>query len=946
MKKTAGIILKVLGGLVLLILILMFTIPVIFKDKIRTKVEQKINNSVNARATFGDYKLGFFRNFPHLTFSLNDVAVVGTGKFTNDTLLSLSTMNIVFNLSSLFKKTGYEVSSVVVNNAAVRALVLKDGSDNWDIMKESGEKPVSTSTSTSTSGMKILLRKVDILNSRIAYIDSGSNIETYLNKVDFMLSGDITYSTTDLNMSINAGEVTFVMDGMKYLNRIKADAKVNMQANLDSMIFNLRDNYLLMNDMKLYFAGKVSMPGDDIITDLTFRTDGNSLKSLLSLIPAAYTADFKDLKTSGEFSFDGYARGRYSDADSTMPDILLDVKIKNGLISYPSLPDQIRNINLSSKIFFDGKKTDNSTIDVEKFHMELAGNPFDMSLSLRTPVSDPDFAGSVKGKIDLSALSRALPLDSISLSGLINASVDMAGRMSILEKKQYDRFKASGKMDISGMNVAMAGYPALQIREAAFEFTPMYAALTKGDLKIGGKSDFTLNGKLENYIPYIFKNETIRGNLDLSSRVVDLTDIMSEMSAKTSADSTVVEDTTSLAVVKVPGNIDFKFNANINTFNYNKINVRNVKGNILVRNGILTIKDAGMDLFGGRVSINADYDTRDTLKPAVKADLIIENLGVKDAFNTFNIVRKFAPTADGIDGKVNLKLSYSSLLKRDLMPVINSINGSGKLQTSEVTLVKSAVYNQMKNALKLGDNYSNTFKDLNISFKVNNGRIFVSPFDARVGNVKMNISGDQGIDQTINYFVKTQIPRSDLGKSINSLIDNLSAQASAFGFSIKPAEIMKINVKLTGTLRKPVVTPVFGNAQPDSSGVKSTIKENMKQAVGAGVDKAKEKARAEAKEQGDKLVSDAEERGRQLHDEAVKSADRIKQEADAQAKKLVKDAEAKGPLAVIAAKKAADVATKEAAKKADQMVSEADRQSAKLVEEAKQKRDELINKLN
>ena len=31
--------------------------------------------------------------------------------------------------------------------------------------------------------------------------------------------------------------------------------------------------------------------------------------------------DFKDLKTSGEFNLSGTAKGIYSDADSTMPDI-------------------------------------------------------------------------------------------------------------------------------------------------------------------------------------------------------------------------------------------------------------------------------------------------------------------------------------------------------------------------------------------------------------------------------------------------------------------------------------------------------------------------------------------------------------------------------------------------------------------------------------------------
>ena len=64
MKKIAGIILKALLGLILLILILLFTVPIIFKGKIKTKVEAVINESVNAKVTFADYKLTFFKNFP------------------------------------------------------------------------------------------------------------------------------------------------------------------------------------------------------------------------------------------------------------------------------------------------------------------------------------------------------------------------------------------------------------------------------------------------------------------------------------------------------------------------------------------------------------------------------------------------------------------------------------------------------------------------------------------------------------------------------------------------------------------------------------------------------------------------------------------------------------------------------------------------------------------
>ena len=38
------------------------------------------------------------------------------------------------------------------------------------------------------------------------------------------------------------------------------------------------------------------------------------------------------------------------------------------------------------------------------------------------------------GRIDLAALSKAVPMDSMSLSGIINMSVQMAGKMSMIEK--------------------------------------------------------------------------------------------------------------------------------------------------------------------------------------------------------------------------------------------------------------------------------------------------------------------------------------------------------------------------------------------------------------------------------------------------------------------------------------------------------------------------------
>jgi len=935
MKKASSIILKSLLGIVLLILVLLFTVPVIFKGKIKEKVVSVINESVNARVSFGDYKLGFFKNFPNLTFSMNDFSVAGTGDFESDTLATAKSINLIFNLSSLFGKEGYEVRSILIDAAKIKTLVLEDGSANWDIMKESDE---TESEGDSDSDIKILLREVKMLNSSFSYIDRESDMAAWLDDLSGSLSGDLTGSKSDLVINLNSDDFTFEMDDMKYISRVKANAIVNVLADLDSMIFRLRDNTVSLNDLQLKLAGTVIMPEDDIETDLTFMAEETSFKSLISLIPAFYMKDFQDLRADGSFNLSGSAKGVYSSADSTMPDISLNLSVKDGLISYPALPEQIRRINVESAIFVDGKDMDKTRVDVTGFHFELAGNPFDMRFYLRTPISDPDIDGSARGKIDLGALSKAVPMDSLELSGLIDIAVDLSGRMSMLEKSQYDRFQASGNIGLKDMTVLMTGYPGISIREADMAITPAYAELKKAELNIGSGSDFSLGGKLQNYIPYMLKDETISGNLSLYSRQIDMTEIMEGMSSDTED-----EDTTSLAVIKVPENIDFDFRAKVDKFSYNKINAENVSGHIVVKDGILSFRDTGMDLLGGKVAFNAAYDTRDTLNPFVNASLSVNNLAVKDAFETFNTIRMLAPTAKGVDGKFAFSLNFSSLLQKDFMPRIASITGDGKMQSSELTLVESAVFNTMKEVLKLGQGYTNTFKDLNLSFRIREGRIFVNPFNTRVGNIKMNVSGDQGLDQTVNYVIRTEIPRADLGNAANSLIDGLSAQASVFGLTVKPSDVIKVNVNVTGTFLKPLVKPFFGESAPESlsAGIRETAGESVKEKV----EEARDKVKSEAEIQGDRLVQEAEETGQKLRDEAASAAEKIRQEARAQADRLIREAESKGPVAKLAAQKAADSVVKEADRRADQLIREADEKAIKLVDEAKSKREELINKI-
>ncbi len=933
MKKGLKISGIILSALILTVLAAAIIIPVAFREKIKEKVEAGLNDMLTAKVSFGDYRLSLFRAFPNGSFTLNDLAVTGTGEFEGDTLAAVKSFSIVINLRSLFGNSGYEIKSIVIDGPYVNAIVNSDGRANWDIMKESagetGQQAAEAKPEEENSaGLNLMLRRVAVTDGMITYTDREADMAAAIGDLNLLLAGNMAGSRTGLDLDMNATDVNFTMDNIAWLTGASVTFSAGIDALLDSMKFTLRDNALKINDISFNFSGTASMPGDDIGLDMVFSAPETSFKSLLSLVPAFYLQGYEDLSASGTVSLDGAVKGVYSEADSTLPDVTLNLHVSEGVISYPSLPEKITDIGITGMVKTDGREMDNTTVDVNRFHFELAGNPFDMNLRLATPVSDPSVSAAAKGKIDLAKLQQAMPLDSINLNGLIDISLDLDGRMSMIENEEYEKFRAAGNLTLTDMAVTMADMPELKISTAAFKFNPAYAELTGLQATMGKGSDFVIAGKLENYIPYLFSDGTVRGTLSLRSERIDLNEMMDIIPS-----DTVETDTAAMEVITIPENIDFAFDANVGSLTYGRLSATDVKGQVTVRGGTVTVRETKMKALGGAMAVNAVYDTRDTLKPKVEAEMMISSVNIKETFNAFNTVRQLMPAASGLGGNVSAKIGFSSLLGQNMMPLLNSLSGNGELSSESVQILESKSFDRMKSVLKMNPSYTNIVKDIRANFIINDGRLWIKPFDIKLGNIKLNISGDQGLDRTLHYLVKTEIPRTELGDAAGALMSSLASQASALGFGAAPPDVIKLNLNVGGTVLDPSITPSFAGGGVTS--VAAAVADTVRQEVTQKVNEA-------ARQQADKILKEAEDKAQMLRDEAVKSAEVIRSEAEMRGKKLVKDAESRGAIAVAAAKKAAEALNQEADKKATQLVTEANNKADSILAEAKTKADELL----
>jgi len=293
-----------------------------------------------------------------------------------------------------------------------------------------------------------------------------------------------------------------------------------------------------------------------------------------------------------------------------------------------------------------------------------------------------------------------------------------------------------------------------------------------------------------------------------------------------------------------------------------------------------------------------------------------------------------APVLRQCEGDISLKLDYNSLLNADMSPVLNSVNGYGGLQSDNLQLVNNRTYNRLANLLKLGDKFDNQFKDVNISFSIQNGHIIVEPFDVEVGDVEMVIGGAHGLDQTMDYDLTMQIPRQYVGTAANDALEGLLAKAAEKGVNIDVGNTIPVKARIYGNMDDPQIGLNYGEA---SGKAKEDLKEKVKDELNKQKEQAEVKAREEAEKRAQALIDDAEAEAARIKKEARKAADKVLKEADAEAEKLVDKAAKEGMLAKIAAERAAEAAKKEAQKQADNLIKKADEKADKIVEEAREK---------
>ncbi len=889
---------KILIGLLVFFVLLIsaaIVLPIVFKDDIFALVEEEANNNLNATVEFGDIGLTLFESFPDFTLTVDDIKVTGQGVFQGVKLADIKALKLSLDLMSVINGGTIQINTIGLLSPNLHVIVMADGTANYDITKPSDEAEAPVEAAGDEAGFSVGLSEYYLRNANIIYDDRAGGMYAHLVNFTHEGSGDFTQDDFLLKTKTNADAVTFKMDGVPYLNRTKLDMKFDMNMNMPNMKFEFVENYVKLNALHLGFDGWLAMPdeeGSPMDLDITFKTQETTFKSLLSMVPVIYMTDFEDIETDGNLALSGMAKGRM--IGDNLPAFAIDLNVDKARFQYPDLPKSAENIAIDLHVQNPGGTDDKTIVDLNKFHVELANNPIDMILHMRTPISDPYIDADIKMNLDMASIADVVPLEEgQSITGRIISDIQLKGNQSAIDQERYEDFNAAGMLVLQAFDYKDPTMPyATLIEVCSLSFTPSTAKLTEFKMMVG-ESDISLVGHVDNIVEWYVADKPLEGDFTMRSKYMNINEFMEDDGSETSSDSEETEG--SSGVAEVPAGFNFGLNIGIEKLLYDNLNITNVTGQVDMKDQKLSMKQLTMNMLKGSLILSGDYATVNPVSPDFDVDMVISQWDIPETYKYLEIAQKMAPIMENATGAFSSQLTMAGKLDQAMEPVLNSLDGRGKLKTHNVSLKEPKVLAKAAEAVKYDGIKNMTLNDVNVSFKFEDGRVNVDPVDYEiVREIPANFSGSHGFDGTLDYVLKLDIPTKLMGGAATQVVSGLLSKVSgATGVNAALPERVKVDLDITGTSEDPKVTPrmagtTAGSAVDDLKGKAmnelNKKKDELEGQARAEADKAKTEAEARAKAEADKAKQQATDAAKKAEADAKAKADAEKKRLEAEAK--------------------------------------------------------------
>lgn len=411
-----------------LLLLLMALLPWLFPGPITRSVKSWANQSLDARLDFSKTHLSFFRHFPALTVSLDDVSLTGSPPFSKDTLLRARELALGINLWSVFFEEQTHIDKIFLTEGRLDVQVNEKGEANYNVYrsKPATAKPSTTSDSSSAS-LKleaIILDEVDVV-----YRDESVGILLVADKLEYEGTGDLEKALFELDSHLEAEAVDFVFDGSYYLRRKQLRADLVTRINTNSLQLIFERNLLRINRLPVEFTGHFDFLADGYDMNFKLATRDADLAQLATALPPAYQDWVKNTQLRGDMEARVVLAGVYSVARNSMPNLSVDFRVADGVIQHREAPVPLRQLNTRFQLQLPQLNTDSLRLNLDSLAFSI-GSGYLRLAHQSVGLEQMDLQSNLQTALDLATLDTTLGVPGLTLGGMLRVDGQAKGKLN------------------------------------------------------------------------------------------------------------------------------------------------------------------------------------------------------------------------------------------------------------------------------------------------------------------------------------------------------------------------------------------------------------------------------------------------------------------------------------------------------------------------------------
>ena len=408
-----------------------------------------------------------------------------------------------------------------------------------------------------------------------------------------------------------------------------------------------------------------------------------------------------------------------------------------------------------------------------------------------------------------------------------------------------------------------------------------------------GQNDILIHGVINQAFDYVFSNGVLQGELFMVSKQLNANNLLSE--------STENQATEVSSPYQVPERMDLILHADIGSLTYTDMNLKNVKGDFIIKNREATISGLTTETLGGKIGLDGLYNTTISNQPDYSLKLDLSRIKFAEAFQKITVFKKLVPVAEYIDGIFNTTLVMKGKLKESMTPDLASLDASGFIETLQGRINACPPLLKIGNTLQIKELKNIDLTDTKNWFDIVKGVVDIKPWKIKAGEISMEIKGKHSFADGMDFNITMDIPRkllekSSITKTANTGLSFLENESKKLGIPFSQGAYIPVLVTLKGKLLSPSVSikPILGGGgssagqiiQDNAKAIGQTAKDSLEKVLAKEKQKAKDTLQKVITREKEKLQTKAEEGTKKVLDEVKEKA---KEKLDTLTKGVLQD---------------------------------------------------------